>query len=160
MFSIRLKHVVMGSVALAIVVFLSSSFSGLIYSVWGARQSNQWPRIEATVTKSGVRGRLRCYETVIQYTYAFNNKSYTGDNLVFGHTGCQTKSDAELTARHIIVGQRYAVRVNPESPQQSVFFAGVVSRDTWIGIAAFIVLGALLARGYYVRTHKPKHNPT
>ena len=152
MSSHRLKRSVIAGIALVLVVFLGSSFFDLIYSVWGAYNSKHWPRIEATITESGVRGRGRCYETVIQYTYVVNHHRHTGDNLVFGHTGCQTKADAELTASHIVVGQRYAVRVNTESPHQSVFFPGVVSRDTWIGISGFIILGVLVVCGYYVHT--------
>jgi len=109
------------------------------------RRTERWPQAPGKVLANSVAmapfgpGR---YVVKVRYAYTIGGDRYEG--ALFSYRHFDSKPEAELAAYHFPVGDRIAVRYDPERPDHAVLLAGAGRQpflQFWVGLA--IVGGAI-----------------
>ena len=112
------------------------------HEFYGMYQSQYWPKVASTVTRSEVRPTSGTYRWPhVVYAYTFNGTQYQNSKVVFGHTlGSQQTAQALTTL--FPVGRAVEVVVNPTNPAISCLIPGPLLY--WETYLMFIVHAAIL----------------
>lgn len=97
--------------------------------LWRARESLNWPIIEAQVQETRIdesRGRHSRYIPFVRYRYECGDSVYEGNRIIFSGQSVSTGSfdEAKQFMAQFNVGMRIPIRVCPTNPNLSVIEPG------------------------------------
>jgi hypothetical protein len=122
-----------------------------------AYASRHWPSVPGTVTSSKVvrhrgtgTGKSKSKDSFwaeVWYSYTVNEKTLSGNRVLYGDYGSSDRSHAQRLVRRYPVGKEVSVHYSPKQPAKCVLEPGA-KISTWViplSGTAFVLLGCGMA---------------